>query len=117
LNEDLEKKLLYKDSHSEDSTNIDVEFEYDTSEMWDMFGAVVLSRFVSEHFKGTIDEVGIWNVAHSQDQVRKNMNRSLRGSEFGLVGCWNFDKDEGDIIKNGTAYLNNGIAGKLLWDI
>jgi len=45
------------------------------------------------------------------------MNRSLKGTEPGLVGCWKFDEDKGDIIKNSTAYLNNGVAGKLLWDI
>ena len=108
---------LYKDGDLQDSTDIDVEFEYDTSGMWNMFGAVVLSRFASEHFKGTIDDVRIWNVARSMDQIRGYMDRSLTGEEPGLVGYWNFDNDNGDIINNSTAYLNNGIAGKLLWDI
>ncbi len=108
---------LYRDGRLEDETDIDVKFNYDTSKMWTMFGAVVLSRFANEHFKGSIDDVRIWNVARSGDQIREYMNRSLTGSEPGLVGYWKFDKDEGDTVNNSTAYLNNGVAGKLLWDI
>jgi len=116
-NEEAGKLHLYRDGHLEDTADIDVKLDYDTSEMWNMFGAVVLSRFTSEHFKGSIDEVRIWNVARSQDQVREYMNRSLKGTEPGLAGYWKFDEDKGDIVKNSTAYLNNGVAGKLLWDI
>ncbi|MHC4732877.1 MAG: LamG-like jellyroll fold domain-containing protein, partial [Planctomycetota bacterium] len=116
-NEEAGRLHLYRDGHLEDATDIDVKFDYDTSEMWNMFGAVVLSRFTNEHFKGSIDEVRIWNVARSGDQVREYMNRSLKGTEPGLVGYWRFDEDQGDTINNSTAYLNNGVAGKLLWDI
>ncbi|NIP24303.1 MAG: hypothetical protein GWN67_08370, partial [Phycisphaerae bacterium] len=108
---------LYRDGHLEDEADIDVKFDYDTSKMWNMFGAVVLSRFANEHFKGSIDDVRIWNVARSGDQIKEYMNRSLTGSEGGLVGYWKFDIDEGDTVNNSTAYLNNGVAGKLLWDI
>jgi beta-lactamase regulating signal transducer with metallopeptidase domain len=116
-NKEAAKLHLYRDGHLEDTADIDVNFDYDTSEMWNMFGAVVLSRFTNEHFKGSVDEVRIWNAARSQDQVREYMNRSLKGTEPGLAGYWKFDEDKGDIIKNSTAYLNNGVAGKLLWDI
>lgn len=111
------KMYLYKDGNIKGHADIDVKFEYDTSEMWNMIGAVVLYHHSSEHFKGTIDEVRIWNVARSWDQVMEYMNRSLTGSEPGLVGYWKFDQEQGDTINNSTAYLNNGVAGKLLWDI
>jgi hypothetical protein len=111
------KMYLYKDGNIEGSADIDVKYEYDTSEMWNMIGAAVLYHHSSEHFKGSIDEVRIWNVARSGDQIREYMHRSLTGAEPGLVGYWKFDIDRDDTVNNSTAYLNNGIAGKLLWDI
>ena len=111
------KMYLYKDGNLEGSADVNVAYEYDTSEMWNMFGAVVLYHHASEHFAGTIDEVRIWNIARSQEQIRGDMNRSLSGTEPGLVGYWKFDEDEREIIKNSTLYLNNGVAGQLPWDI
>ncbi len=46
----------------------------------------------ADYFSGTIDEVSIWNVAHTQTQIRDNMCQRLTGSETGLVGYWRFDK-------------------------
>jgi beta-lactamase regulating signal transducer with metallopeptidase domain/regulation of enolase protein 1 (concanavalin A-like superfamily) len=111
------KLYLYKDGSLESSTDGEVKFPYDTSRMWNMFGAVVLGQHTSEHFKGTIDEVRIWNIARSRDQIKEYMNRSLTGTEPGLVGYWKFDQDEGEIIRNRTVHLNNGVAGQLPWDI
>ena len=108
---------LYKDGNIEGSADIDVKYEYDTSGMWNMIGSAVLYHHSSEHFKGSIDEVRIWNVARSGDQIREYMHRSLTGAEPGLAGYWKFDIDRGDSVNNSTAYLNNGVAGKLLWDI
>jgi len=64
----------------------------------------------SAGFKGIIDEVAIFNRALSDyeiQQVYKNVGR-LSGNEPGLSGYWNFDADEGDIVKDGSPYNNNG---------
>ena len=111
------KLHLYRDGQLEDTADIDVKFEYDTSKMWNLFGAAVLGHHTSEHFKGSIDEVRIWNIARSEDQIKEDMNRSLKGTEPGLVGYWNFDEDRGDIIENRALYLNNGVAGQLPRDV
>jgi hypothetical protein len=42
-------------------------------------------------FRGLMDEIRIWNVARTQEQIRANMNTTLTGQEPGLVGYWNFD--------------------------
>lgn len=111
------KLCLYKDGSLESSTDIDVTLPYDTSRMWNMFGAAVLGQHTSEHFGGTIDEVRIWNIARSRDQIKEYMNRSLAGTEPSLVGYWKFDEDDAESIANRTVYLNNGITGQLPWDI
>ncbi len=42
-------------------------------------------------YNGQIDEVRIWNIARTQEQIQATMNTRLRGNEPGLVGYWNFD--------------------------
>jgi hypothetical protein len=61
-------------------------------------------------FKGIIDEVAIFNRAlpdYEIKQVYQNGGR-LRGDEPGLVGYWNFDADEGSIVKDSSPYHNDG---------
>jgi hypothetical protein len=61
-------------------------------------------------FNGIIDEVAIFNRALPDSeiqQVYQNDGR-LSGNEPGLVGYWNFDADEGDIVKDSSPYHNDG---------
>ncbi|MFN7415313.1 MAG: LamG-like jellyroll fold domain-containing protein, partial [Dolichospermum sp.] len=57
---------------------------------------------------GAIDEVRIWNVARSATDISNNLNKSLLGTEAGLVGYWNIDNATGNTIKDLTAYGNAG---------
>lgn len=66
-------------------------------------------------FKGTIDEVAIFNRAlpdYEIQQVYQNAGR-LRGDEPGILGYWNFDADEGDIVKDSSPYHNDGKLGDI----
>lgn len=57
-------------------------------------------------FCGLIDEVRIWNVALTQEEIRASMNARLSGGEESLVGYWNFDDGTpNDLSHNG----NDGI--------
>ncbi len=42
-------------------------------------------------FHGQMDEVRVWKVARTTEQIRENLTKQLTGSEPGLVGLWNFD--------------------------
>ena len=42
-------------------------------------------------FHGALDEVRLWSVARSGEQIGADMGRALRGDEPGLRGLWNFD--------------------------
>ncbi|MCD6506139.1 response regulator [Candidatus Poribacteria bacterium] len=56
----------------------------------------------NEYFKGQIDEVRVWGVARSGEEIRLDMFRKLRGDEEGLVGLWDFDSgDARDLSPNG----------------
>ncbi len=61
-----------------------------------------------EYFHGAVDEIRIWNVPRSQEQIQSTMNAPLTGKEEGLVAYWNFDADTAkDLSPNG----NDGQAG------
>jgi len=44
-----------------------------------------------EDFDGQMDEVRVWRVARTAEQIRDNMFKRLPGNKPGLFGLWNFD--------------------------
>jgi hypothetical protein len=57
----------------------------------------------AQAFKGLIDEVRIWNVALTQEEIQATMNTRLIGNEPDLVGYWNFDDGTAnDLSPNGN---------------
>jgi hypothetical protein len=65
----------------------------------------------SASFHGLIDEVRIWSVARSEEEIQATWNRSLRGDEPGLVGYWRLDEGSGQAIADATSYQNHGRLG------
>ena len=103
------KISLYKDAERESSADIHHDLEYDTSSMWNMVGAV--DRGDWQHFRGSIDEVRVWNVARSAEEIRRDMKRTLTGDEPGLVACWTFDEGAGLIVHDSSPHGNHGHRG------
>jgi hypothetical protein len=59
-----------------------------------------------EYFDGQVDDIRIWNVARSPDQIRAALATRLTGKEPGLVAYWTFeDGTAKDVSGNG----NNGV--------
>jgi parallel beta-helix repeat protein len=50
---------------------------------------------VDNFWNGLIDEVRIWNIARTQEEIQSDMNRPLENPQSipNLVGYWNFDDD------------------------
>jgi len=61
-------------------------------------------------FAGLIDEVRIWNIARTQEDIQKTMHTTLSGTEPGLVGYWQFDDSE----EIATDSSENHSDGKLM---
>ena len=65
---------------------------------------------ISEHasFAGLIDEVRIWDIARTENQIRSDMNKQLKGDESGLVGYWKFDVETEGRISDSSPNKNDG---------
>ena len=75
-----------------------------------LVGAALINSDVTNHFSGLIDEVRVWSVARSREELSENRLRRLRGDEEGLVGYWTFDEDSGDVVLDQTGSFNGTLG-------
>jgi len=63
----------------------------------------------TEYFNGGIDDVRIWRIVRTQNDIIQNMNKELTGSESGLVAYWKFDEQPGStVLHDATSNHNDG---------
>lgn len=62
-------------------------------------------------YKGSIDEIVIWNTSLSQAEIRAHMCKKLSGNEPGLIGYWTFDEISGNTVFDKSP---NGFNGQLI---
>ncbi|HYW80524.1 MAG TPA: LamG-like jellyroll fold domain-containing protein, partial [Thermoguttaceae bacterium] len=60
-------------------------------------------------FYGQIDEVRLWNVARGQDEIARDMARTLPAGEPGLVGYWKMNELSGYGILDSSGNGNDGM--------
>ena len=63
---------------------------------------------LNRYLHGALDELRIWNVARTQEELQANMAVDLTGNESGLVGYWKFNTGSGNTIYDSTPNRNNG---------
>lgn len=68
------------------------------------------------YYRGSMDEVTIWNVALSGARIRELYRRSLRGDEEGLIAYYRFDEADGLLIHDSSPAggYNVGIINRLI---
>jgi signal transduction histidine kinase/ligand-binding sensor domain-containing protein/CheY-like chemotaxis protein/protocatechuate 3,4-dioxygenase beta subunit len=52
------------------------------------------------NFRGALDEVRVWSIARTEQEIRATMFQRLTGQENGLAGLWNFDEAQNGIVKD-----------------
>jgi ligand-binding sensor domain-containing protein len=68
--------------------------------------------YIPNFAEGYMDEVRVWNVARTEEQIRDTMLKRLPGDEPGLVGYWQFE-GEGEKVIDSTG---NGHHGEMVSD-
>lgn len=71
-------------------------------------------------FKGSLDEIRVWNYSRSEAEIRNDMCRKLSGDESGLVAYWNFDAGSGSVLKMDNVdnlEISAAIQGTPIWQI
>ena len=63
---------------------------------------------------GQADEISLWNIALTQQQVQDYMEADLTG-EIGLVGYWNFNEDSGETANDASGNDNHGTIYGASW--
>ncbi len=66
----------------------------------------------SFHWKGSIDDLRLWNTSRSAAEIASNRNAPLSGNEAGLAGYWKFDEGGTTLTTaDATAGGNHGTLG------
>jgi len=60
------------------------------------------------YFKGSIDEVRIWNYARTECQIASEYTKKLSGNEDGLLAYYDFDQKTGSILNELSPNKKNG---------
>jgi hypothetical protein len=66
-------------------------------------------------FDGIIDEVRIWNVVRTPEEIQTNMNSCFAKTQPGLVGCWSLNEGNGDKIIDLSGNQNDGTTADATW--
>jgi hypothetical protein len=62
-------------------------------------------------FEGLIDEIRVWDVVRTEEEIRRDRHRALTGSEPGLVGYWRFNEGSGQAVVDATGHFADGQLG------
>ena len=74
------------------------------------------SDYNGRFFDGRIDEVRIWDIARSQDDIVATLDTVLSGEETGLVAYYTFNEGSGDSLFDQTGHGHDGaLMGNPSW--
>lgn len=100
--------------------NLHMQLDHTNLERLDAVSKLVIGQantFASpRHFKGELDELRIWSVVRTQDEIRADKDRVLLGTEAGLVTYYRFDDGDGLVATDSSPSGNAGSLGESVMD-
>ncbi|MBU1910511.1 MAG: hypothetical protein KJ726_10730, partial [Verrucomicrobia bacterium] len=66
-------------------------------------------------FDGLLDEMRVWSVIRTPEQIAAQMTNRLTGAESGLVGYWRFDEGSGAIAGDSSGGGMAGTVSGAVW--
>ena len=79
-----------------------------------LFGGMQIGNF--ENLNGLIDDVSLWSIDLTEEQINTHMNTQLSGDEDGLEGYWDFNDGEGTTLTDLSGNENHGTINGATWD-
>ena len=61
---------------------------------------------------GLMNDIRVWNVARTQEQIRHDMDRALGGREHGLVAYWRADEITDNMLRDLSGHHHDGVLGR-----
>ncbi|MEG3640272.1 LamG-like jellyroll fold domain-containing protein [Magnetococcus sp. PR-3] len=105
INGDLETETTYTGSILDNSTDI-------------LLGAQLAdSSTATTFYDGQLDDVRLWGVARSEDQIDDAYEQGLSGQEDGLEAYWNLDDDDltGTTVTDSVEVSHGTLEGGSSW--
>jgi hypothetical protein len=62
-------------------------------------------------WNGLIDEIRLWDISRTREEIEETMHYLLDGSEPGLAAYWTFDEGEGQLFFDMTGQGSDGYLG------
>ena len=69
----------------------------------------------TQFFNGKIDQISIWDISLSSEQIISFINCGPSGNESGIVGLWEVKENNGFEIYDSSSNENNGIITNGEW--
>ena len=65
----------------------------------------------SQHLVGEIDELRIWRVVRSEEEINATMNKPLTGDESRLLAYYTFDETDGNVLPDALGKHDGALVG------
>jgi len=104
-------KTLYVDGHVDASSPVTGTLSTDTYAVYFGENAQMTGRYLN----GSLDEVRIWNIARTEQQVRADMFTTINGGQNGLLGYWQFNEGSGTTAADSVSGNNGTLVGPPSW--
>jgi hypothetical protein len=59
-----------------------------------------------KQYNGALDEIRLWNVARTQDNIQSSISQELTGAVPGLNGYWRMNEGAGVLVADDSQYGN-----------
>ena len=104
-----EAGILYLNGEPEDTVTTSIDMDANSEIYIGIFHNPLNFEFNSG-FLGMIDEVRIWKINRSAEEIKLTMYNELRGDETGLTGYWSFNEGSGQFTADSRG-INDGQLG------
>lgn len=106
-------QTLYLDGAPVATSAANVSIRYDSHPV--LIGREIDDERLQYAFPGMIDEVRIWGVARSEEEIRRDSTRPLNGNEPGLIAYYQFNEtSSSEVVDSTSNHLNGSMPANTL---